>query len=63
MVQSVRLNEKEQELLRKKAVELNKVLINKGKQPVRDSELVHLLIEEALDVLEISQSGNVTVIK
>ncbi|WEI14192.1 hypothetical protein PX668_01560 [Acinetobacter soli] len=57
MVQSVRLNEHEQELLRKKAVELNKVLILRGQQPLRDSELVHILIEEGLELIEVGASG------
>ncbi|WP_104471498.1 hypothetical protein [Acinetobacter indicus] len=63
MVQSVRLNEREQELLRKKAVELNKVLIQKGQQPIRDSELVHILIEEGVDLVEISNSGKIHIPK
>lgn len=57
MVQSVRLNDQEQELLRKKAVELNKILIQKGQQPLRDSELVHILIEQGLDLIEVGNSG------
>jgi hypothetical protein len=57
MVQSVRLNDQEQEMLRKKAVELNKVLIQKGQQPLRDSELVHILIEEGLELIEVGSSG------
>ena len=61
MVQSVRLNDIEQEKLRKKAVELNKALIQKGKQPVRDSELVHILIEEAIELIEINNSGKLTI--
>ncbi|WP_347473217.1 hypothetical protein ABEF86_07975 [Acinetobacter thermotolerans] len=63
MVQSVRLNEKEQELLRKKAVELNKALILKGQQPIRDSELVHILIEEGINLVEINNSGKLTIPK
>ena len=61
MVQSVRLNNLEQEKLRKKAVELNKALIQKGQQPVRDSELVHILIEEAIELIEINNSGKLTI--
>lgn len=63
MVQSVRLNDQEQEMLRKKAVELNKVLIQKGQQPLRDSEIVHILIEEGMELLEVSTSGKVKIIK
>ena len=61
MVQSVRLNDLEQEKLRKKAVELNKALIQKGQQPVRDSELVHILIEEGIELIEINNSGKLTI--
>lgn len=63
MVQSVRINDQEQELLRKKAVELNKVLIQKGQQPLRDSELIHILIDQGLELLEVSNSGTVKIIK
>lgn len=63
MVQSVRINDQEQEMLRKKAVELNKVLIQKGQQPLRDSELIHILVEEGLELLEVSNSGTVKIIK
>lgn len=63
MVQSVRLNDKEQEILRRKAVELNKVLIQKGEQPVRDSELVHILIEQGIELIEVGNSGNVIIPK
>lgn len=34
MAVTVRLNDKEQESLRKKCVELNKILINKNLQPI-----------------------------
>ncbi|WP_442781332.1 hypothetical protein [Acinetobacter sp. SH20PTE14] len=57
------MNEQEQELLRKKAVELNKVLIQKGQQPLRDSELVHILIEEGLDLIEVGTSGKALIPK
>ncbi|WP_445115675.1 hypothetical protein [Acinetobacter sp. WZC-1] len=63
MVQSVRINDQEQELLRKKAVELNKVLIQKGQQPLRDSELIHILVDQGLELLEVSSSGTVKIIK
>lgn len=63
MVKSVRLNEREQEMLRKKAVELNKLLIQKGQQPIRDSELVHVLIEQGIELIEITNSGNIVVPK
>lgn len=63
MVQSVRLNDQEQKALRKKAVELNKILIQKGQQPIRDSELVHILIEQGIEFIEVGSSGNVIIPK
>ena len=63
MVKSERINDEEQELLKKKAVELNKVLIQKGQQPLRDSEIVHILIDEGLELLEVGNSGQVKIIK
>lgn len=63
MVQSVRLNDEEQELIRKKAVELNKILIQKRQQPLRDSELIHILIKEGLELIEVGTSGNIIIAK
>lgn len=63
MVKSVRINDAEQEVLRKKAVELNKILIQKNQQPLRDSELIHILIDEGLELLEVTTSGKVRIVK
>lgn len=57
MAKTVRLSDEEQELIRKKAVILNKRLMDKNKQPLRDSELVHAVIQLALDKIEVSASG------
>jgi hypothetical protein len=46
MAQMLRLNEREKELLRNKAVEINKVLINKKLEPVKDTELAHIVLEQ-----------------
>lgn len=59
MAKTVRLSDEEQELIRKKAVMLNKKLMEKNKQPLRDSELVHAVIQLALDKIEISASGEI----
>lgn len=61
MAVTVRLNDKEQELLRKKCVELNKQLINRNLQPIKDSELVHLILEQAVENVELSASGKLVV--
>ena len=63
MATNVRLTTAEQEAIRQKAIEFNKILIRQGKQPMRDSELVHILIEEGIDLIEISNSGKLTIPK
>lgn len=48
MPMTVRLSDREQELLRQKAVEINKNLISKGMQPLTDSKLIHAILEQAI---------------
>jgi len=61
MAQMLRLNEKEKELLRNKAVEINKVLINKKLEPVKDTELAHIVLEQGIDLIEITESGKLII--
>ncbi len=63
MVMSVRLNNWEQETIRKKAVEINQKLIKQGLQPLRDSELVHAVLEETLPYIELNTKGKIIVEK
>lgn len=63
MVMSVRMTETEQELIRKKAVEINQKLIKDGHQPLRDSQLVHAVLEQCLPYVEIGSKGQVIVAK
>lgn len=37
----MRINDLEQEAIRKKAIEINKKLVEEGAAPIKDSELVH----------------------
>lgn len=57
MPETLRLTNAEQELLRKKCIEINKLLIKQGRQPIRDSELAHFLLEKSVSYVEISESG------
>lgn len=61
MAMTVRLNEWEQEEIRKKAVEINKKLIGKGKQPIRDSQLVHEILQKCIKKVEVTESGEIIV--
>lgn len=61
MPMTVRLNDGEQEEIRKKAVEINRLLIQKGLQPIRDSELVHIILEQSISYIEVTASGKIRV--
>ncbi|XLX38389.1 hypothetical protein ACK25U_11440 [Ectopseudomonas mendocina] len=59
MPTNIRLTLGEQEALRKKAIEINKELVKRGQQPLKDSELVHAFLEQAIASLEVTASGQV----
>jgi len=54
---TLRMNNKEQELIRKKAVELNKKLIELGQQPIKDSELAHFVLLNGIPNVELDTKG------
>lgn len=61
MAVTVRLSDKEQDMIRKKAVEINQILIKKGLQPLRDSQLIHEILEMTTPKLEVSESGKIII--
>lgn len=61
MGKTVRLSDAEQEAIRQKAIEINKLLIKQGKQPLRDSELVHKILEKSVPYVQLGASGEVVI--
>ena len=59
MPTNIRLSQAEQEALRKKAIDLNKELVKRGMQPLKDSEVLHAFLEQAITSLELSASGQI----
>lgn len=57
MPATLRLTNDEQELLRKKCIEINKLLVRQGRQPIRDSELAHFLLSESISCVELGENG------
>ena len=57
----LRLTAAETELLRSKSIEINKVLVATNRQPLRESELLHLVIQEALPHLEAGKKKPITI--
>jgi hypothetical protein len=49
-------------MLRKKCIELNKLLINRNLMPIKESELVHIILEQCINETELTTSGQVRVI-
>lgn len=62
MAITVRMNDREQEMLRKKCIELNKMLINRNMMPIKESELVHIILSQCIEEAELTTSGNIRVI-
>lgn len=61
MVTMFRLNAEESEKLRRLAIEVNKKRIERGREPVKDSELLHEILEEVFKVIVISTRGNILI--
>lgn len=61
MPTNVRLTQQEQEQLRQKAIEINKLLVKQGRQPLRDSELVHKILEISVPYAQLNASGEIVI--
>jgi hypothetical protein len=59
MPTNLRLTSAEQDELRKKAIEINKLLVKQGMQPLRDSELAHRILEKSIAYAEVTTSGEI----
>ncbi len=61
MPSTLRLKDSEQEALRRKCVEINKILINNDHPPMSDSELAHVALELTLKHLKADKDGRIFV--
>jgi len=61
MPATLRLSNAEQEALRHKCVEINKLLVKKGRQPLRDSELAHYILDNATKLVQVSSDGELKI--
>ena len=57
MSKQLRLSESEQEAIREKAIEINKLLIKKGLPPLKDSELTHKILELSIGYVKLNSEG------
>jgi hypothetical protein len=61
MPTNVRLTQQEQDQLRKKSIEINRLLVKKGMQPLRDSELVHKILEKSVPYVQLNEQGEIVI--
>lgn len=61
MSKMLRLKESESEAIRKKAVDVNKKLVNLGKEPIKDSELIHKLLDLAIKNVIVNKYGELEI--
>ena len=60
-MKTLRIKDKQEEDIRLLAIKLNKKLVEQGKQPLRDSELMHILINEAIKRADITTDGRIEI--
>lgn len=61
LIKMLRINEVESERLRKKCIEINKILISLNKQPLRDSELAHIILEKGTKSVSVNRYGELEI--
>lgn len=60
-MKALRIKETQEEQIRLLAIDLNKKLVALGRQPLKDSELTHELLNEALNRATVSPDGKITI--
>lgn len=59
MSKLLRLSESEQESIRQKAIEINKLLVKKGLPPLKDSELTHKILDLSISYAKLDSDGQI----
>ncbi len=60
-MKTLRIKENQEESIRKLAININKKLIQLDREPLRDSELAHILLNEAIRCAKIDDDGRITI--
>jgi len=61
MPTNIRLTENERKKLREKTIEINIELAKKRKEPLRKSKIAHIIINNGLNNIYVSEKGEVLV--
>ncbi len=57
----LRLTKDEQELLRKKSIEINNILMKNGHRPLDDPKLLHRILEKSIPYARVGPDGTITI--
>lgn len=60
-VETIRLNKTEQQLITEKTMEINKIRVLSGIEPISKSDLVHMLIGASLSKVKCDKYGEVVI--
>lgn len=60
-VKMLRLNDEEVEKVREKAIEINKKLIRLEKEPIKDSELMHVILRLGTENIIMNKDGELEI--
>lgn len=64
LTKALRLSKNESEILYRITVNLNRELVKIGKMPIKDSELLHIILEQTLKngEIEVTRDGQIRII-
>lgn len=57
MIKMLRIKEVQSESLRKKCIEINKILISMNKEPLKDSEIAHKILDMGIKSIFVNKYG------
>lgn len=60
-MKALRIKEEQEESIRRLAINANKKLIQLGREPLKDSELAHILLNEAIKRAYIGDDGEIKI--
>ena len=58
---TLRLTKDEQRATEIKCREINKILINSEKPPIQESELLHIMLEKAMERVRVNKRGEIEI--
>lgn len=61
MIKMLRIKEDESEKLRAKSIDINKTLISMNREPLKDSEIAHKLLQLALKIATVNKYGELEI--